>query len=138
MGTIYIAAFLVACASSFTATPFAIWFSKRLGVLDRPDPRKVHRVPIPRWGGLGIYLGILMAILGTYIGFPRFRQLLSYRYPMYFHGEMIMEVFFEPVDEGTRVTLVFKNIPAGIRPEDNEKGTELSLQKLDKYVTRKA
>jgi len=34
--------------------------------------------------------------------------------------------------------MVFKNIPDGIHPEDNEKGTELSLQKLDKYVSRKA
>ena len=55
-----------------------------------------------------------------------------------FQGEMIMEVLFEPENEGTRVTMVFKNIPDGIRPEDNEKGTELSLQKLEKYVTRKA
>ena len=54
----------------------------------------------------------------------------------HFQGEMIMEVLFEPENEGTRVTMVFKNIPTGIRPEDNEKGTELSLQKLENYVTR--
>lgn len=53
----------------------------------------------------------------------------------HFQGEMIMEVLFEPVDAGTLITMVFKNIPAGIRPEDNEKGTELSLQKLENYVT---
>ena len=52
----------------------------------------------------------------------------------HFQGEMIMEVLFEPVNEGTRITMIFKNVPAGIRPEDNEKGTELSLQKLEKYV----
>jgi hypothetical protein len=53
-----------------------------------------------------------------------------------FQGEMIMEVTFEAVaDGGTRVSMVFKNIPDGIRPGDNEKGTELSLQKLEKYVT---
>jgi uncharacterized protein YndB with AHSA1/START domain len=56
----------------------------------------------------------------------------------HFQGEMIMEVLFEPVGEATRLTMVFKNIPDGIHPEDNEKGTELSLQKLDKYVSRKA
>jgi len=52
----------------------------------------------------------------------------------HFQGEMIMEVLFEPVNEDTRITMIFKNVPAGIRPEDNEKGTELSLQKLEKYV----
>ncbi|HEY8968166.1 MAG TPA: SRPBCC domain-containing protein [Puia sp.] len=56
----------------------------------------------------------------------------------HFQGEMIMEVLFEPVNEGTRVTMIFKNIPAGIRPEDNEKGTELSLQKLEKYAIGRA
>ena len=51
-----------------------------------------------------------------------------------FGGEMIMEISLESKDGGTEVTVVFKNIPLGIRPEDNEKGTELSLQKLAKYV----
>jgi uncharacterized protein YndB with AHSA1/START domain len=51
-----------------------------------------------------------------------------------FAGEMIMDVTFEGKDGGTEVTIVFKNIPAGIRLEDNEQGTELSLQKLAKYV----
>lgn len=52
-----------------------------------------------------------------------------------FQGEMIMEVYFEPADkEGTQITMIFRNIPPGIRPEDNEKGTELSLHKLEQYV----
>lgn len=54
-----------------------------------------------------------------------------------FAGEMIMEVTFEPLGKATRVMLVFKNIPKGINPKDNEKGTELSLQKLAKYVEEK-
>jgi len=56
----------------------------------------------------------------------------------HFQGEMNMEVTFEPVDQGTRVTMAFGNIPDGIRPEDNEKGTELSLQKLESYILEKA
>jgi UDP-GlcNAc:undecaprenyl-phosphate GlcNAc-1-phosphate transferase len=107
MGTIYIAAFIVACASSFTATPFAIWLSKRCGVLDHPDSRKVHQTPIPRWGGLGIYLGIILGILGIYIGFPRFRQLLTYRYPMYSHGEMLNVITLDKQLAGILVGLTF-------------------------------
>lgn len=49
-------------------------------------------------------------------------------------GEMIMEVALKPKNKGTTVTIVFKNIPSGIKPEDNEKGTEMSLEKLAKYV----
>lgn len=51
-----------------------------------------------------------------------------------FSGEMIMEAVFEAEDEGTTVTLLFKNLPSGIRPEDNEAGTQSSLDKLARYV----
>ena len=51
-----------------------------------------------------------------------------------FSGEMIMEVTFEAKNIGTRVTILFKNIPSGIRPEDNEAGTMLTLEKLASYV----
>jgi uncharacterized protein YndB with AHSA1/START domain len=51
-----------------------------------------------------------------------------------FSGEMTMEVTFKVEDSGTRVTILFKNIPSGIRPEDNEAGTEASLEKLARYV----
>ncbi len=51
-----------------------------------------------------------------------------------FEGEMIMEVTLEPKDNGTRVNFLFKNIPPGIKPEDNEAGTKLTLEKLARYV----
>ena len=49
-------------------------------------------------------------------------------------GEMIMDVTLTPKGKETTVTIVFKNIPSGIKPEDNEKGTEMSLDKLARYV----
>lgn len=51
-----------------------------------------------------------------------------------FGGEMIMETRFEPEGDGTKVTLLFKDIPPGIRPEDNETGTKESLNKLARFV----
>jgi uncharacterized protein YndB with AHSA1/START domain len=51
-----------------------------------------------------------------------------------FAEEMIMEVTFNPVDNGTEVIYLFKNIPKGIKPQDNEAGTKSSLEKLAKYV----
>lgn len=54
-----------------------------------------------------------------------------------FVGEMIVEARFEPEGRATRVTMVFTNIPLGIKAEDNEKGTELSLEKLEHYVREK-
>jgi uncharacterized protein YndB with AHSA1/START domain len=51
-----------------------------------------------------------------------------------FAGEMIMVVTFEEEDDGTRVSIHFKDIPSGIRPEDNEAGTRSTLEKLARYV----
>ena len=47
---------------------------------------------------------------------------------------MIMVVTFEAEEGGTTVSIVFTNIPSGIRPEDNEAGTESALEKLARYV----
>jgi uncharacterized protein YndB with AHSA1/START domain len=51
-----------------------------------------------------------------------------------FSGEMIMTVTFDERDGGTEVTILFENIPPGIRPEDNEVGSRSSLEKLARYV----
>ena len=47
---------------------------------------------------------------------------------------MIMEVTFEPGNGGTTVSIQFTNIPPGIRPEDNEAGTQQTLEKLARFV----
>ncbi len=48
---------------------------------------------------------------------------------------MIMEAHFDEVDTNSiKVTIIFKNIPTGVDPKDNEDGTEQSLEKLAKYV----
>ena len=51
-----------------------------------------------------------------------------------FAGEMIMAVTFEADADETAVTVEFKDIPPGIRPEDNEAGTRSALEKLARYV----
>ena len=51
-----------------------------------------------------------------------------------FKGEMIMEVTFEAEGDGTIVSVLFKDIPPGIRAEDNEAGTRSTLEKLARYV----
>ena len=47
-----------------------------------------------------------------------------------FLGEMTIEVTFEEVPGGTEVTFLCKNLPPGLRAEDNEAGTRLSLEQL--------
>jgi uncharacterized protein YndB with AHSA1/START domain len=55
-----------------------------------------------------------------------------------FYGEMMMEVTLEAENGGTTVSILFKDIPPGIRPEDNEAGTRSSLEKLARFVEQGA
>ncbi len=47
-----------------------------------------------------------------------------------FFGEMTLTATFEEVSGGTEVTLVFRDLPPGLRAEDNEAGSQLSLEQL--------
>jgi uncharacterized protein YndB with AHSA1/START domain len=47
-----------------------------------------------------------------------------------FLGEMTLTATFKEVSGGTEVTLVFENLPPGLRAEDNEAGSRLSLEQL--------
>lgn len=45
-------------------------------------------------------------------------------------GEMTLTATFDEVPGGTEVTLVFENLPPGLRAEDNDAGARLSLEQL--------
>lgn len=47
-----------------------------------------------------------------------------------FLGEMTIVVTLEEVSGGTEVTYLCKNLPPGLRAEDNEAGSRLSLEQL--------
>jgi len=49
-----------------------------------------------------------------------------------------MVATFEPLPGGTEVTLLFENLPLGLRPEDNEEGSRQSLEQLARYVENRA
>lgn len=43
--------------------PFIKKVANHVGALDIPNARKVHKIPIPRLGGLGIYMGFLLGYI---------------------------------------------------------------------------
>lgn len=51
-----------------------------------------------------------------------------------FSGEMVMTATLDAKDNQTVVTLEFENLPAGVRPEDNDAGTRSSLEKLARLL----
>ena len=48
-------------------------------------------------------------------------------------GEMTITISFEEVSDGTEVTLLCSNLPPGLRTEDNEAGSRLSLEQLARH-----
>ena len=63
MATILLA-LVVALVVSFLSTPIVKSFACKLGAIDVPkDARRMHKVPIPRMGGLAIFLGFIISML---------------------------------------------------------------------------
>ena len=54
----------VAAVVSFLATPMVKNLAYKVGAIDVPkDNRRMHKVPIPRLGGLAIFLAFLLSVL---------------------------------------------------------------------------
>jgi len=66
-----ISSFLVAgaigMAVAYALTPLVEWLATRFGVLAQPGGRHIHRAPIPRLGGIAVYLAFVAAVL---VGLP--------------------------------------------------------------------
>ena len=63
----YIMPFAIALIVTALATPVAIKIAPKIGAMDVPkDSRRMHKKPIPRFGGIAIYAGMLSAFI--YIG----------------------------------------------------------------------
>ena len=57
-------ALLAALAVSFLMTPVVKTFAYKVGAVDVPkDARRMHKVPIPRLGGLAIFIGFMVSVL---------------------------------------------------------------------------
>ena len=71
---IYFATFAIAAIVTTTATPLIVRLATHLGVIDRgEEERRVHDVPTPRIGGIGVFFGFacaLFAVLGFALASP--------------------------------------------------------------------
>lgn len=54
---------LVSLGLTLILTPGAIFLAKKVGAIDYPSERRVHKKPIPRLGGVAIYVGFLITTL---------------------------------------------------------------------------
>ena len=59
-----IGAFLIAVVVSFATTPLVKRMAYKVGAIDVPkDERRMHKTPIPRLGGLAIFIAFLFSVL---------------------------------------------------------------------------
>lgn len=59
----YVIIAMMAMAISMAIIPLMMRWASAIGMIDVPDPRKVHSSPIPRVGGLGIVIGAMIPML---------------------------------------------------------------------------
>ena len=67
---------LGSAALCFTLTPFIRRLAVGLGVLDQPDPRKVHTGAVPRWGGVAVGVAAALAVTAAFVLSTRLREAL--------------------------------------------------------------
>lgn len=60
---------LAALAVSAAATWLAANVARRIGLVDRPGPRKIHGWPVPLGGGVGVGVGVALGLLAASAGF---------------------------------------------------------------------
>ncbi len=76
--TVYLLVFAGALVLAVGATPAARFLAPRIGVVDQPEARKIHRHPVPRLGGAAILVAVIVVavVLGERHNFNQFGTIL--------------------------------------------------------------
>jgi UDP-GlcNAc:undecaprenyl-phosphate GlcNAc-1-phosphate transferase len=75
---------VVALVLTMLLTPYILKLAVKMGAVDDPtrDERRIHKEPLPRWGGIAIFAGILISLLAILpFAYPK-----SNPFPMYLIG----------------------------------------------------
>ena len=78
----YVCGFCSAFLLTYLCTPLCRIIAIKFGIVDLPDERKIHLEAIPRLGGVGFYIALLITLL-----------LILFVFPELWHGEFIGLVF---------------------------------------------
>ena len=79
-------AFLLAFITSFVITPYTMRLAHKVGAIDVPNTRKVHKTPIPRLGGLAIISGFLVSVIYLLIILNIEKTIM-----LYYHQEILLK-----------------------------------------------
>ncbi len=70
----FLVVFLSAFLLTLVLTPLVREVNRRLGMVDKPDPRRINKVPIPRAGGVALFVGLF----GSFLLYASFADLRSF------------------------------------------------------------
>ena len=62
----YLFTYCLALLLATGLTPLVILWARKRELVDKPDIRKIHHLPVARIGGIGIFLGTMLAIIPLY------------------------------------------------------------------------
>lgn len=82
-------AFIFSLILTLVATPLVRQAAVKLKIMDHPNKRKVHRVPIPRLGGVAVFIAWCAAIAVALL-FPLDHKLASIIVPVMIYGLLIV------------------------------------------------
>lgn len=77
--------FLVAAFITMFATPLARKIAVYFDAIDYPDNRRVNKTPIPRMGGVAMYVGLVASCIAIIIGVQYFGWVNPFRSPLGMH-----------------------------------------------------
>ena len=61
---------LVSCLLAWSLAPLTVRLAHKVGAMDFPGGRKIHRVPTPRLGGLAVFMPGALCLLGLLVARP--------------------------------------------------------------------
>jgi UDP-N-acetylmuramyl pentapeptide phosphotransferase/UDP-N-acetylglucosamine-1-phosphate transferase len=64
----YIVVFAVSLLASWLLVPVVKKLAPALGMVDEPDDRRIHKTPIPRCGGIAVFVATHLALLVVFFG----------------------------------------------------------------------
>lgn len=59
---LYVLLFVTASALTYGLTQLLIWLAPRIGALDQPGARRIHQRPVPKLGGLALFVAIGISV----------------------------------------------------------------------------
>lgn len=69
-------ALLSSLVLAYLITPFVMWLGRTCGFMDQPNERRIHTAPVPRCGGLAVFIAFSLTLLFMFklVGFTELTQ----------------------------------------------------------------